>query len=200
MANESFMLGYVGRFVPEKGIDDLISALAMLPEHYRLTLVGAGSDEHRLRQHAQTAGVADRISWCTPIATTDMPAMMRSFDLLVLPSRTTANWKEQFGRVLIEAMACGVPPVGSDSGEIPHVIGNGGRTFPEGDAAALARCVSDICSQPTYHAELRVRARQRILDCYTQQALAAQYVAIYHQMHAHISARTQSTSRQNERS
>ena len=188
VANESFMLGYVGRFVPEKGIADLIIALALLPEQYCLTLVGAGSDEQRLRMLAQTSGVAHRITWNAPIATTDMPAMMRSFDLLVLPSRTTANWKEQFGRVLIEAMACGVPTVGSDSGEIPHVIGNGGRTFAEGDTAALAQCISAICSRPALHTDLRRSARQRILDHYTQQALATQYVAIYHQMHASHSA------------
>ena len=54
---------------------------------------------------------------------------MRKLHALVLPSRTTPRWKEQFGRVLIEAMACGVPPVGSDSGEIPHVIDDAGLVF-----------------------------------------------------------------------
>jgi glycosyltransferase involved in cell wall biosynthesis len=178
------MLGYVGRFVPEKGIADLINALALLPAHYQLTLVGAGSDEQRLRTLADSLGVGNRIHWHAPIATSDMPAMMQSFTALVLPSRTTANWKEQFGRVIIEAMACGTPVIGSDSGEIPYVIGAGGATFPEGDASALATVIQSVCADPRRLEALRATARQRILTHYTQTALAAQYVEIYRQMAA----------------
>lgn len=179
----SITLGYVGRFVPEKGIADLISALHILPQKYRLQLVGAGSDEPRLRELAERLGVAQRIQWHAPIAASQMPTMMQTFDLLVLPSRTTANWKEQFGRVLIESMACGIPVVGSDSGEIPHVIGDGGRIFPEGNVEALAHCITDICSQPERYATMRQSARQRVLTHYTQEALAAQYVDIYRRMY-----------------
>ena len=70
---------------------------------------------------------------------TEVPAVLRALDVLVLPSLTTPSWKEQFGRVLQEAMACAIPVVGSDSGEIPHVIGDAGLVTPEGDAAALRR-------------------------------------------------------------
>jgi glycosyltransferase involved in cell wall biosynthesis len=110
--------------------------------------------------------------------------MMQSFTALVLPSRTTANWKEQFGRVIIEAMACGTPVIGSDSGEIPHVIGAGGATFPEGDAGALAAVIQAICTDPSRLESIRTEARQRVLAHYTQTALAAQYVDIYRQMAA----------------
>ena len=182
--NDSIMLGYVGRLVPEKGIADLIQALVLLPAYYQLTLVGAGADEQRLRQFAETVGVSTRIHWHSPITTAQMPAMMRTFTALVLPSRTTANWKEQFGRVLIEAMACGIPAIGSDSGEIPHVIGDGGATFPEGDSTALAAVIQTVCRDPARLAHLRSAARQRILTHYTQTALADQYVAIYQQLAA----------------
>jgi glycosyltransferase involved in cell wall biosynthesis len=178
------MLGYVGRIVPEKGIADLINALALLPAHYQLTLVGAGTDEQLLRTWADNLGVGKRIHWHDPIATSAMPAMMQSFTALVLPSRTTANWKEQFGRVIIEAMACGIPVIGSDSGEIPHVIGAGGATFPEGDAGALASVIHVICADPNRLEALRATARQRVLSHYTQTALAARYVDIYRQMAA----------------
>ena len=181
---DHYTLGYVGRFVPEKGIADCISALALLEPRYRLVLVGAGADEARLRSHAQSLGVADRIRWHAPVSASAIPALMRTFDALVLPSRTTSNWKEQFGRVLIEAMACGVPVIGSDSGEIPHVIGDGGVVFPEGDSAALAAHARALCSDRTLHATYAERARTRVLTQYTQAAVAARYVEIYRAMYA----------------
>ena len=66
-----------------------------------------------------------------------MARYLARMSVLVLPSLTTARWKEQFGRVLIEAMALGVPVIGSDSGEIPWVIGDAGLVFPEGNSAVL---------------------------------------------------------------
>ena len=81
-------------------------------------------------------------------------------------------------------MACGVPVVGSDSGEIPHVIGDGGRTYPEGNVEALGRCITDICAQPDYYAALCRSARQRVLTHYTQEALATRYADIYRRMYA----------------
>ena len=111
-----------------------------------------------------------------------VPAELRRLDALALPSRTTASWKEQFGRVLIEAMSCGLPVVGSSSGEIPRVIGDGGLIYPEGDSAALAGALRRLADEPGLRAELGRRGRQRVLDCYTQAALARQYYAIYRSM------------------
>jgi glycosyltransferase involved in cell wall biosynthesis len=107
---------------------------------------------------------------------------MQQFDALVLPSRTTANWKEQFGRVLIEAMSCGVPVIGSSSGEIPHVIGDGGLVFAEGDSQALANHVHYLSTTPDAYATLSQQARQQVFTKYTQLAVAQQYWQIYNQM------------------
>lgn len=177
-----FTVGYVGRLVPEKGIDDAISALAQLPNHVRMHIVGAGQHEVALRQHAINLGVDTRITWQTPVSSHEMPSVMHQFDALVLPSRTTANWKEQFGRVLIEAMSCGVPVIGSSSGEIPHVIADGGLVFAEGDSHALANHIHTISVSPSLYASISHQARQRILTNYTQIALAQQYRQIYQQI------------------
>jgi glycosyltransferase involved in cell wall biosynthesis len=181
-ARDGFTLGYVGRFVPEKGIGDLVAALALLEPRYRLVRVGAGSDEARLRALADTLGVAGRITWHAPVPTTEVPAVMRAFDALVLPSRTTSNWKEQFGRVIIEAMACGVPVIGSSSGEIPHVVGDGGIVYLEGDTTALAAAVRRLGGDPQLQAAYAQAARARVLAHYTQTAVAAQYVSLYRSM------------------
>ncbi|MFZ9857652.1 MAG: glycosyltransferase [Roseiflexaceae bacterium] len=182
IARTPFTIGYVGRLVLEKGVDDAIIALAQLPNHIHMHIVGAGQHETALRQHATHLGVNQRITWQKPVSSHDMPGVMQQFDALVLPSRTTTNWKEQFGRVLIEAMACGVPVIGSSSGEIPHVIGDGGLVFAEGDSQALAHHIRHLSTTAADYAALSHRARQRVLTTYTQVALAQQYWQIYQQM------------------
>ncbi|MEY3990744.1 MAG: hypothetical protein RI985_1825 [Chloroflexota bacterium] len=182
IARTPFTIGYVGRLVPEKGIDDAISALAQLPEHVRMHIVGAGQHESALHQHATTLGVDTRITWQKPVSSHEMPKVMQQFDVLVLPSRTTANWKEQFGRVLVEAMACGVPVIGSSSGEIPHVIGDGGLVFAESDSNHLTQHVYTLLHNTTTYAQFSHRARQRAFTNYTQIEIAQQYVNIYKQI------------------
>ena len=110
-----------------------------------------------------------------------MPAFYNTLDALVVPSRTLPHWKEQFGRVLVEAMACGVPVVGSNSGEIPYVIGDAGLVFPEDDAEALAGILWQLASDPQLRAELRQRGRARVLTHYTQQRIALATYGVYRQ-------------------
>ena len=178
-AEQPFVVGYAGRLVLEKGIDVLLRALAQLPAGVRAHLVGAGPERMRLARLASELGVADRVDW-TPLApSASMPGIMAGFDCLVLPSRSRPNWKEQFGRVLIEAMACGVPVVGSTSGELPNVIGDAGCLFPEGDADALAEQLRQLWQQPELRARLAAKGRARVLAHYTQRHVAEATLALY---------------------
>jgi len=102
--------------------------------------------------------------------------------VLVVPSRTRPNWKEQFGRVIVEAMACGVPVIGSSSGAIPDVIGDAGLIVPEGDRAALAGALRGLMSDPDRRRDLAERGRARVLARYTQAQVAAQTVDVYRSM------------------
>ena len=183
-ARTPFTVGYVGRLVPEKGVDDLLAALALLPDTTQLRIVGGGSEATALQLQATALGIAPRITWQAPVPTHAMPAVMHQCDALVLPSRTTANWKEQFGRVLVEAMACGVPVVGSSSGEIPHVIGDGGLIYAEGNRTDLAIQLTTLMQDGALYAAISARARQRVLAHYTQQALAQRYADVYRAMNA----------------
>ena len=125
-AGAPFRIGYAGGLLPEKGVDLLLRACAGLTGAWRLHLAGGGSEETALRRMAGELGVTDQVRFAGRLPSTQMPEFCRQLDAFVLPSRTTPAWKEQFGRVLIEAMACAVPVVGSDSGEIPHVLGDAG--------------------------------------------------------------------------
>jgi glycosyltransferase involved in cell wall biosynthesis len=178
-AGDTFTVGYVGRLVAEKGVDDLIHAMAELSGPWRLRVVGSGPLRQSLVAGARALGVEGRVSFEEQVPSTEVPAHLRRLDVLVLPSRTRPNWKEQFGRVLVEAMSCGVAVVGSDCGEIPRVIEDAGLVFPEGDVQALRDCLARLLHDPSLLAELGRRGRARVLAHYTQAQVAAQTYAIY---------------------
>ena len=178
-----FVIGSANRrLVAEKGVDVLLKAVAELPGVWRLHIAGEGPMKRPLQQLAQELGIAQRVQFDGAISSAQMPGYLQQLDALVLSSRTRPNWKEQFGRVLIEAMACGVAVVGSDSGEIPHVIGDAGLVFPEDDVTALRAHLQQLLSSPTLRGELGVNGRQRVLNKFTQAQVAAATVAVYREM------------------
>jgi glycosyltransferase involved in cell wall biosynthesis len=125
----------------------------------RLLLVGGGAMEGELRSWA--AGCGDGARVVTGVTHDRVPAYLGAMDLLAAPSLTTARWREQFGRMLVEAMACGVPVVGSDSGEIPHVIGDAGVVVPEGDVDLLRTAMAGLSADAPRRAELAARGLDR---------------------------------------
>jgi glycosyltransferase involved in cell wall biosynthesis len=181
-AGRGFIAGYVGRLVEEKGVDLLLEALAGLEGTWRACVLGSGPAKEALQAQARHWGLGDRVTFDAPIPSSQMPAYYRQLDVLVLPSRTRPNWKEQFGRVLVEAMACGVAVIGSDSGEIPNVIGDAGLLFSEGQADQLRAHLTRLLGTPDLRAELASRGRERVLARYTQAQVAAQTYEVYRTM------------------
>jgi len=177
-----FCIGYIGRLVEEKGVDLLLHALSDLPGEWRLRILGGGPQKGRLQSLVQELGLRERVAFDSPIPSPGMPDYYRGLDLLVLPSRTRPNWKEQFGRVLIEAMATGVPVVGSDSGEIPHVIGDAGLIFPEDDALALREAIEKIRGDERLRQRLARVGRERVLERYTQAQIAWETYQVYQEI------------------
>jgi len=180
-ADQPFTIGFAGRLVPEKGVDLLLRAAAALPPEVQVRLIGSGPEHSNLLRLAAGLGLAGRVT-ISAVPSLEMPARLGSLDCLVLPSRTRSNWKEQFGRVLIEAMACEVPVVASTCGELPNVVGDGGLTFAEGDVSALAAHLQRLRDEPAWRAELAALGRARVLARYTQRQIAEATVDFY----AHI--------------
>ncbi len=179
--SQTFVVGYAGRLVHEKGVDLLLRAVAQLPADVHVRLVGAGPEQKALERLGKQLGLGQRLSIAPLVPSTQMPRALAGFDCLVLASRSRPNWKEQFGRVLVEAMACGVPVVGSTCGEVPHVIADAGLVFPEEDVAALARHLRALSddAQRTLRADLAGRGRARVLAHYTQRQVAVDTVSVY---------------------
>ncbi len=177
-----FLIGYAGRLVPEKGVDTLIRALGKLPTSARLEIVGQGPERAALERLARSLGVSDRVSFSGQLASTRLPAFYRQCAVVVIPSRTRPNWKEQFGRVIVEAMACGVPVIGSESGAIPDVVGEGGLTFPEGDVEALAGHLRALMEDEALRCALGEVGRAEVLRKYTHAQVAARTAEVYAEM------------------
>ena len=176
---EPFTMGYVGRLVEQKGLPLMIEALASLPDYCHVVFIGNGPLKSELEERASCLGVARRVIFKGGLPTYEIPEEMQQLDALVLPSLTRPNWIEQFGRVLPEAMACETPVIGSSSGEIPHVIGEAGLVFQEGNVQELAACVRKLLDDPELYARLAAQGRQHVLENYTQEQIARQTYQVY---------------------
>jgi glycosyltransferase involved in cell wall biosynthesis len=176
--NGDLTVGFLGRLVAEKGIDLLLKAACGLP--VRVLVCGEGPLRRGLRRQAERDGVP--LTLRSRVGSEEVPVVLNSMDVLVLPSRTTLRWSEQFGRVLIEAMACEVPVIGSTCGEIPNVIGDAGMLFREGDAEDLRARISELTSSPELRETLGLRGRRRVLELFTQRRIAERTYDVYRSM------------------
>lgn len=160
--NGQFVIGYFGRIESYKGIQYLVEAVARNKEaNWRLLVVGSGPYDAELRTLASNLAVSERIIWTGPVAGTEVPAYMRSCDLIAVPSLTTRTWKEQFGRIIVESMACGVPCVAFDSGSLPEVVSDAGLVVAEGNAAELTQAIDRVATDPVLKKTLRERGLER---------------------------------------
>ncbi|MBB4066545.1 glycosyltransferase [Gellertiella hungarica] len=176
---EGLVLGYVGRLVEEKGIQDALDAMARSPVPVTLKLMGEGPYEAALREKAAGLGLADRVHvqpWDKPEG---VAAFIRSLDALILLTHTTPVVKEQFGRVIIEAQSAGVPVIGAQSGAIPDVIGEGGWIVPQRDPAALATLIGRLAADPAERKHRAALGEENVRQRFTYEAIAGQLLGAY---------------------
>ncbi|MDW8325916.1 MAG: glycosyltransferase [Anaerolineales bacterium] len=181
------VIGFAGRMVREKGVPDLLEAIARLPSalNAQLLLVGAGTLESELAVRAEQLGLGARVHRAGSVPFDRVAAHLKCMDVLVLPSRTMPKWKEQFGHVLVEAMACGVPVIGSDSGAIPEVIGEAGLIFPEGDVSALTDRLQRLLNDTHLRRTLSEQGRRRVAEHFSDAIVAERTYAAYRQLCPH---------------
>lgn len=175
----AFIIGYVGRLVQEKGVDLLLRAAAELAQDCRILIVGDGPARQELKRLANQLGIDGRIEWVGAVRHCEVAKYLDRMDVLVLPSRTSKYWKEQFGRILIEAMACGVPVIGSDSGEIPAVIGNTGLIFKEGSVEGLKLGLVRLLSDEGMRTQLISKGMQRVSSEFDTRVIARRYWTVF---------------------
>jgi glycosyltransferase involved in cell wall biosynthesis len=156
------VVGYLGRFVPEKGLDLLMRALESLS--------------------SWCARYGDRARVVTGVGHSDVPRYLNAMDVLCAPSQTTANWREQFGRMIIEAFACGVPVIASDSGEIPQVLGNAGVLVAESDVSLWAKKIGELVENPRLRSELSSAGLERAQRVYAWPHVARRHLDFFEEL------------------
>jgi glycosyltransferase involved in cell wall biosynthesis len=178
-----FTIGYIGRLVPEKGVDLLFDAARYLIQKgiiFRIIVCGSGSSESELRSYAEALMISETISWLGPIKHEDIPEVLVQTDAVVLPSRTKPGiWKEQFGHILIEAMAMGIPVIGSNSGAIPEVIGRTDLIFSEDNSEELALILQKLLIDKEWAGEVSRFLEERAIKEYSDQKIADLMLSIW---------------------
>ncbi len=152
-----FILGFAGRITAAKGWRVLLATLTQLPENFRCLIAGGGDEEAELRLWCEVPALRSRVHYLGVLDRPSLSSFYQSLDVFVLPSLSTPRWTEQFGFVLAEAMACGVPVIGSNSGAIPEVIGGCGIVVEENDSKALSQAILSLAND--------LELRQRYIAC-----------------------------------
>ena len=177
-----FVAGYVGRLVEDKGLMDILDAKTITPRCVSFIFVGSGPFQPILESRVAKLALSERVRFLPSRPMKDLPAILNALDVLLLVSRTTATWKEQFGRVIIEAHACGTPVIGSDSGAIPEVIDQGGIVVGERQPLAIAAAMKRLAGDPSLGPKLGNEGRRQVKERYTWKRVAESMGNIYTKM------------------
>ncbi len=157
--NAPFVVGYFGRVEQYKGVELLVNALARFSNRdWQLSIVGTGGYEESLRQTAHNLSIDKNIVLAGAVPMEQVPRYLNACDVVVIPSCTTPTWKEQFGRVATEAMACGIPVITSDSGSLPEVVGDAGIIVAEQNSDAIFEALQRLAEDQDY----RKKSSQRL--------------------------------------
>jgi glycosyltransferase involved in cell wall biosynthesis len=180
-ANGRLRVGFVSRLVAPKGGRNAVAAFAEAAAGLdaMLEIVGAGPEEELLRNDAERLGLIDRIHFAGAVSQEDALSRIGSYDVLLVPSLTTARWKEQFGRVAAQALAAGTPVLASASGSLPEVLDGCGELAREGDVQDLADKLGRLLRDPARRAELAARGRARAAGALSWERVADGFDLMY---------------------
>jgi glycosyltransferase involved in cell wall biosynthesis len=176
---------FVGNLRREKGVDDLLSAVAELPKTIRATcclrLVGPDPYDRldELQQMTRRLGIEDTVEFCGTLSRDDTNQIMARSEIFVLPS-----YAEGFPNALLEAMACGLPSIACDVGAIPDVIEDGvnGFMLRPGDRARLSECLKQLIRDPDLRKKFGRAARKKVRREFDQDRVVDLLDRLYREM------------------
>lgn len=175
------VIGYLGRLSEEKGCDLIMEVLTQIKSRpWSFLALGSGPYREKLLAWADREGLRDRVKVML-VNHDEVPQFLPAMDVMIAPSQTRSFWKEQFGRMIVEAFASGVPVIGSDSGEIPRVIGEAGLVLPEADCKAWQEAIESFLEQPESFEGYVERGLARAHN-YSAETIAEQYKAVYRRL------------------
>ena len=165
-------IGFLGRLVPQRGLDLLFRACVGLIGRWTLTVVGTGPSQEELEGLAERLGIAARVTWLGALPRGAIRDVWPRLDCAVIPSRTTPRWVETVGRAALDAMAHGLAVVVTRTGVLPDIVGGAGKVIPEEDVSALTAALQELHDDPPARERLGAAARRRIMEEYSDAAVA----------------------------
>lgn len=171
------VIGFIGRFVEEKGPATLMSALDQVHTPWRAIFLGGGPMLATMENWASRHG--DKVRIVTAVSHEQVPEYLNAFDVLCSPSRTTEKWREVFGRMVIEAFACEVAVLSSDCGELPNVIGDAGMIVSEHDINGWVRSLEKLLDSRELREDLAKRGLDRVKQHFTWSAAARRHLEFF---------------------
>ena len=165
---------FLGRLVSDKGVDLLLKAYAALGRlDWPLTIIGTGSEGALLKRLAEDLGISSSVSFLGPLQGEALVRVLNQHELMVVPSQ----WREPFGVVVLEGLACGCVVLASDGGGLPDAVGSAGMLFRRGDQSDLTGKLSSLIENAGLRARLRSQA-QGHLSQFQEHLVCAQYLQI----------------------
>jgi len=174
-----FNLGFVGRLVPERGLDLLFRACVGLAGDWNLSVLGTGPSQEELEGLSQRLGISARVSWLGALHREAAEAVWARLDCVVFPSRTTPRWVMGAGQGVLHAMARGAAVIGTDSGALAELVGDAGRVVPEEDVLALTAALQQLYDDRSECERLGAVGRRRVLEHFSPDAIAGKTLAFW---------------------
>ncbi len=181
------VVGFLARACPEKGLDVLVRALAILSQDRDVEVLAAGATIDAERSYlarclalSKELGVADRFTWRGQVDRAGKLALLSEIDLFALPT----THPEAKGLSVIEALAAGVPVIASDHGTFPELLDDGraGMLHTPGDPADLARCIATLADDPARAAACGRHGHALARSRHSSEAMAVGHEAIYERL------------------
>lgn len=186
LSPDDLVILFVGRLTWSKGVFDLLWAFKMLTSDpalrgraLKLVIVGNGEEWDAMQNMVARLKLQDCVRMVRSVPYADMPKIHNLADIFTLTSISTPKWQEQFGAVLAESMASSKPIVGTASGSIPEVVGDGGLMAQANDYMSIAERLKELISNDTLRTELGQRGRARATAEYDSKVVGAKILTIY---------------------
>lgn len=181
-AGNMFVVGYTGRLTQDKGVDDLVEVFPSLGDHCYLLLVGNGDLKESIEKKASREGWKDRLHITNYLPQEQVPAFMNAMDVFVLGSKTTSHWIDTFPLVTVQAQACGIPVIASDSASLPWQLEDTALIFSEGDRDELKNALLRIMSDTGLSENLARNGKARSNELFCVRGMAANFDRIARQV------------------
>jgi glycosyltransferase involved in cell wall biosynthesis len=187
LSDDDFVIMFMGRLEKEKGIYDLLNAMKLMapdPDmaHVKVVIVGNGAERGHVLKQIELLGIEGRVMLAGSFPYETVPRLYNASNAFILPSIPVPFWQEQFGMVLVEAMASGLPVISTRSGSIPEVVGDAGILVEPNDPLSIAEGVRRLASDEKYCRALGSAARERTAEIFNIEIVSRSIESIYNEI------------------